>query len=215
VKNSNLYEKYADQFDPFDIFGCDIKHGKPFQGTLFRFPLRTEELSKISKISTSSYDSDVIYNLLEKFTNEAVENILFLKHVTHVSAYYMKDDETEPTKIYQLDITELSKEDNEKRKKINEILETDFLNELKDEENIFYQYCLNVEENFVIKKEKKLRNWVVSCGVNGGSAKKLAKLGKESKITGRFIPWGNVACCLNQSINGRVFCFLRNFLFIQ
>jgi hypothetical protein len=70
---------------------------------------------------------------------------------------------------------------------------------------------LNVEENFVIKKEKKLRNWVVSCGVNGGSAKKLAKLGKESKITGRFIPWGNVACCLNQSINGRVFCFLRHF----
>eukprot|EP01080_Neovahlkampfia_damariscottae_P008276 gene8276-101_t len=207
VENSNLYEKYSDQFSPFEIFGCDIKNKKPFNGTIFRFPLRTQEISKNSKISTSSYDNDVVFKLMEKFTKEAVENILFLKHVTHVSAYIMTEDDIEPKKIYQLDITELTTEDQEKRKKINQILETDFIQELKDE-NLFYQYCLNVEENFFEKKEKKIGKWILSCGLNGGSAKKIAQQGKESKITGRFVPWGNIACCISEKIKGRVFCFL-------
>lgn len=39
----------ADQVAPFQLFGCDTR--QDFQGTLFRFPLRTQEQADASTIS--------------------------------------------------------------------------------------------------------------------------------------------------------------------
>lgn len=41
--------KLADQVAPFHFFGCDTQ--QPFQGTLFRFPLRTQQQADASTIS--------------------------------------------------------------------------------------------------------------------------------------------------------------------
>jgi sacsin len=41
--------KLADQVAPFHFFGCDTQ--QPFEGTLFRFPLRTQEQADASTIS--------------------------------------------------------------------------------------------------------------------------------------------------------------------
>lgn len=41
--------KLADQVAPFHMFGCNTQ--QPFQGTLFRFPLRTQDQADASTIS--------------------------------------------------------------------------------------------------------------------------------------------------------------------
>ena len=41
--------EHPDQFAPYKVFGCDTKSF--FQGTLFRFPLRTEAHAQTSRIS--------------------------------------------------------------------------------------------------------------------------------------------------------------------
>lgn len=38
-----MHTQYEDSLDPYKIFGCDMK--SEFQGTLFRFPLRTEQIA--------------------------------------------------------------------------------------------------------------------------------------------------------------------------
>lgn len=42
-------QEHPDQFAPYKVFGCDAR--KPFQGTLFRFPLRTPAHAQASRIS--------------------------------------------------------------------------------------------------------------------------------------------------------------------
>lgn len=47
--NHPVNSKLADQVAPFHFFGCDTR--QPFQGTLFRFPLRTQQQADASTIS--------------------------------------------------------------------------------------------------------------------------------------------------------------------
>ena len=42
-------KEHPDQFAPYEMFGCDAR--SPFQGTLFRFPLRTQAHAAASRIS--------------------------------------------------------------------------------------------------------------------------------------------------------------------
>lgn len=49
VAHQTVSTKLADQVAPFHFFGCDTR--QPFQGTLFRFPLRTQEQADASTIS--------------------------------------------------------------------------------------------------------------------------------------------------------------------
>ena len=37
-----LVKQHADQFAPFRVFGCDLE--QPFEGTIFRLPLRTPQV---------------------------------------------------------------------------------------------------------------------------------------------------------------------------
>ena len=46
-------DRYPSQFHPYEVFGCDMR--KQFDGTLFRFPLRTEEQASASNLSTHAY----------------------------------------------------------------------------------------------------------------------------------------------------------------
>ncbi|PKC06390.1 hypothetical protein RhiirA5_252319, partial [Rhizophagus irregularis] len=60
--DDNLAEEYPDQFAPFGI-PCD----RSFKGTLFRYPLRTDEDSIDSKISDKVYKPDEILEMFHKF----------------------------------------------------------------------------------------------------------------------------------------------------
>lgn len=53
AKSAKLKEKFPDQFTPLCFFGNDLN--KYFDGTLFRFPLRTKSLAQQSEISKAHY----------------------------------------------------------------------------------------------------------------------------------------------------------------
>lgn len=52
-KSARLREHFPDQFNPLCFFGNDLNHY--FDGTLFRFPLRTKLLAQQSEISKAFY----------------------------------------------------------------------------------------------------------------------------------------------------------------
>eukprot|EP00955_Chlamydomonas_euryale_P053802 355618-Chlamydomonas_euryale.AAC.1 len=80
-------QQYKDQLQPYQAFGCDPlqvgAHGlaEPWQGTLFRFPLRNADLAACSRISKQVYDVPKAQQLLLGLRSEATLMLLFLKSV--------------------------------------------------------------------------------------------------------------------------------------
>lgn len=62
-------KKTEKQFAPYLFFGCELK--KHFNGTLFRFPLRTATVARDSEISHASYSPESVMNLLDQFKEQA------------------------------------------------------------------------------------------------------------------------------------------------
>ena len=57
----HLKHSFPDQAAPLCVFGCDLE--TPFNGTLFRFPLRTKALaqeSEISKVCAGVYSAVLV-----------------------------------------------------------------------------------------------------------------------------------------------------------
>ena len=79
----------SDQFAPFHgIYGCDLAPGKSYDGTLFRFPLRTEP----SELSEKKYTKDMITGLFDALRKEASVILLFLNNVQSISVEERKEN---------------------------------------------------------------------------------------------------------------------------
>ena len=88
VKN---LRKFANQFKPFNgIFGCDLhldKEDNSFDGTLFRFPLRTKEQAVESEIKKLHYDDNEMRELLQMLLCRAKSLLLFTQNILRVGIY--------------------------------------------------------------------------------------------------------------------------------
>ena len=107
-KKRKKLRKYSDQFKPFNgIFGCDLhldKDDNSYQGTLFRFPLRTKEQALRSEIKQTHYDDKQVRDLLEIFVSGARTLLLFTQNVRRVSIYHLSNssEATQPTLIFEV-----------------------------------------------------------------------------------------------------------------
>eukprot|EP01052_Picozoa_sp_SAG31_P014459 SAG31_NODE_899_length_11146_cov_7.265049_4_plen_2267_part_00 len=102
---SESYESLRDSFDPFNMpcFGCDMRSGR-FDGTLFRFPLRTQEQAdrygQHGLRPGQVYTVQMILQQFERFREDADEKLLFLKHVKTVELWEWRPAESTPRKLY-------------------------------------------------------------------------------------------------------------------
>ena len=94
---NSLRNTFPDQFRPYEYFGCNFEHS--FQGTLFRFPLRTPSLARRSEISKRSYDVGDVTALMAQLTSQLAHHLLFLRSVTSIEIYRCRNGETEPVLV--------------------------------------------------------------------------------------------------------------------
>jgi hypothetical protein len=215
VKAQGTYDKYPNQFEPFQgLFDCNIKGSEKFQGTLFRFPLRT---STDSKISTSTYDKEIMLQMLESFMEEAAMDVLSLKHVERVKIYHRTQDTQ--TLIYELSVTPAEEQDQIKRQRINDLLKNAIETVQSTEKSIFdnYTYRLNVRQQFIRSERVNNQEWIVSCCLGSGRARQLARETFKTRSDLRMIPWGSVTACISDDArdgldlalqDSRAYCFL-------
>ena len=108
-KNVKMLKKFKNQFKPFNgVFGCDLhldKQDNSFDGTLFRFPLRTRDQALTSEIKNVWYNQEQMRELLEMFLRGAKDVLLFTQNVLRVGIYHMQNTESQdpqPTLMFQV-----------------------------------------------------------------------------------------------------------------
>ena len=100
---------FTNQFKPFNgVFGCDLrldKEDNSFDGTLFRFPLRTREQAARSEIKKLCYNDQEMRELLKMFLDRAKSLLLFTQNVLRVEIYSgsrLSSQEIQPALIFQV-----------------------------------------------------------------------------------------------------------------
>ena len=92
-KNKTMLHKMKDQFKPFQgVFGCDLRQHNSqttYDGTLFRFPLRTEEQAQQSEISELYYSPSEMKMFLDIFLEGAGNLLLFCQSVKTIRMYHL------------------------------------------------------------------------------------------------------------------------------
>ena len=83
--SANFATTFPDSAAPLQAFGCDMAHS--FNGTLFRFALRTEEMAAVSGISKQVYSVASMQELLKDLEGEAHLLLLFLKSIETLKIY--------------------------------------------------------------------------------------------------------------------------------
>ena len=199
-----------------DVFACYLEnHFSIDNGTMFRFPLRTQEMSKVSKISSSPVTLAMLNTMMEDLKKELFEVLLFVNNVKKITLCEVNGQSGDLTNTYTVETT-ISKEDEAKRKAFTGYIRQNG-KKTKEREILLptdipvakVSYVLNIEDNLG-NKEK----WLIVQQIG------FEKTVKES-ITKAFmrqelgmLPRGGVACLLEKKSldpkerRKKAFCFL-------
>ena len=108
-RNAKNLKNFPHQFKPFNgIFGCDLSlknEDNSFHGTLFRFPLRTENQAIKSEVKKLVYDCKQVKELLQLFMKGAGSLLLFTQNVRRVSVSHLSKEATDasqPTLMFEV-----------------------------------------------------------------------------------------------------------------
>ena len=199
-----------------DVFPCYLEEHFPIEnGTMFRFPLRTREMARVSQISSSPVTPTMLDAMMEDLKKELFEVLLFVNNVKKISLCEVNEKSGRLTNLYSVEAT-MSKEDEAKRQAF-----TDYIKQIgekikrgkdpvpSDIPVARASYVLNIADNSG-NKEK----WLIVQQI--GFEKKLKK-----SITTAFkkhelgmLPRGGVACLLEKKsrasgVKGnKAYCFL-------
>lgn len=196
--SSSAISVYNDQFFPYCAFGCDMK--SPFNGTLFRFPLRNADQAAVSKLSGQAYTKDDISSMLEQLYGEAVFALLFLKNVLSVEMFVWEENGDVPRKLYSC-LVDASNE--------NIVLHRQAL--LRLSKSPVRQECVMDSFNLTFLSEKfsgpcvERRNDTFLVVQTMGSATSrigsfaAAAAAKEFDL--HLLPWASVAACISDDMS--------------
>ncbi|PFX28348.1 sacsin-like [Stylophora pistillata] len=103
-KNREDMNGIPDQFLPYKgIFDCteEVFSEGRYRGTLFRFPLRTEP----SELSQTLYSDERVDRLFKSFCTDSHLVLLFLQQLESVELFVREESESEPRKIFHVQIS--------------------------------------------------------------------------------------------------------------
>lgn len=219
----NLVKSLPFVFDPLKVFGCDLlglKGDEDFNGTLFRFALRTHEQAKISRLSRQSHSIDKMRDLLKQLASVAPEMLIFLKNVERIEIYDWKSTEEEPTLLHETYITTQKNNHGTLRKKRAFMLNYD----PSSNKPTAVDYILDIQSNSsAVQDEGEERKnktssssrWIVCNQLGGGYASVMANDSELSHM--KLVPYGGVAAripCDDSTssspfiTDGKAYCFL-------
>ena len=207
-------EKIPDQFLPFKgILDCneEVFANGYYDGTLFRFPLRTTP----SDLSNTLYTEEKMDTLFESFEADAHLVLLFLQHLESIELYVREELQASPRRTFQVRVAAKDLELVRSKRK-------EFLGEIRPGElmphSVAVTYPVTIETiksgtshetNLVQQHSFLVTNYF--CGGKVSSNFKRLMTDKELNflpIVGVAMPLPNNPEIQTPDIKGHVFCFL-------
>ena len=171
-----------------DVFPCYLEdHFDLTSATMFRFPLRNEEMSVNSSISNKRVSHDNMATFINLFTSEAKEILLFLNHLQKITL--SKIEEGQLRAIYSVSV-QLTDEDTAKRTMLAEHIKNSKSSETKNIELLGITYSLKIEDT--IREEK----WIIhqSVGLKTNDLDKNIPDGRQYGL----LPRGGIAAKVSE-----------------
>ena len=197
-----LLENHEDQFKPYEnVLDCKIST-RFYNGTLFRFPLR----SAPSDLSKKVYSKEKVRKLFQALKEEAPVILLFLKNIEEISLFET-DERGVKRHVFTVRLSDSCRQEVREKKR-------NFLNNLRrlsdgQIKNINLSLDLHVLEKTEGGREVE-NKWLVYHQVDARNST-LKKLSLELGL----LPWVACATPVNavtlqalSSRTGRIFCFL-------
>ncbi|XP_067020991.1 sacsin-like [Acropora muricata] len=197
-----------------DVFSCYLEEQFPLNGgTMFRFPLRTEEMSKTSKLSSTPVTLTAVETMMKDLKKELFEVLLFVNNVKKITLCEINKQSGKIENQYSVEAI-MSQEDETKRQ--------DFANHVKQVAQLMKRedftlsdikvrkvsYVLNITDNIASKER-----WLI-----------VQQIGFEKEVPGcinnafkrgdlGLLPRGGVACLVEKTSSAacekcKAFCFL-------
>ncbi|RXM32098.1 Sacsin [Acipenser ruthenus] len=166
------------------------------QGTMFRLPVRTEEMASTSEISQKAVTSSDIQQLLDALKEDPEGLILFLRHVKKIEFHLFDSSTNELKKLFTTEI-KLAEESSGKK--------TSFQNHVKNSlvsgrSMAAIEPCQVIYEMEISTPIRKPTRWIIA-----------EQFGTSLKTTGydSKVPQGAVAACVSALVqNSKAFCSL-------
>lgn len=227
VTNPSLLTEFQDQFEPYRGHGGLHFTGQPFEGTIFRLPLRTPLQAESSMLSKRSLPDSDSRGLMLAMQREASAMLLFLKNIETIEIKLWEADSPESRLIFRCRIANLSGELRVKRafvgnatkaaadataaatiatgsaptiaKATKPIASSTSKSHPAEVPNA--DYSLNVDCNSFVHETGSFENyeetWEVCNQLGGPSADAIASDPTNELL--RLVPWGGVAAFVYSS----------------
>lgn len=193
-------------FNPLKVWGSNLD-GCEFNGTIFRFALRSEKQAEQSRLSNQSHSLEEMMALLKEMSSGASTMLLFLKNVENIEIFHWKANEKEPVMVHRTRLKNNSEKVREKRAfmlnaspSLSKPTAVDYFMDI-DNDGIG-----TVEQGGQLSSSEK---WIICNQFGGGNATIMAKDPRLAHM--KLIPWAGVAARLNpmgKVDDGAAYCFL-------
>ena len=191
-----LVQQHADTFAPFRIFDCEPP--TPFQGTIFRLPLRTPELAKASQINNRPFEPTDAMKVLEQFISDLPGVMLFLQSVHTIEVLDWRDGDVAPTKLLEAVVTDEETGNPPERAFLRRLLDGGSKFDEVGEQCFTQRLRFNLTRGAGAEVESAL--WLIKQKFGGGRALAIALDPKTADSGFLPIPWGGVAARLEHSV---------------
>ena len=198
------------QFAGFTLFGCDMK--APFDGTLFRFPLRTGAQAAVSRLSKQAHSVDNMRAMLRGFAREACDCMLFLKAVQRIEVYEHSPGATEPTRLFVTTVqcTPEGRVERNAFTRLTAAAASTSSSTTQATSVYTAQFRTESEPGSDISCDVSV-TYLISQALGGGRSQAVAQAGQQ-RYGMRLLPWASVAARVDgpalDAALGKAFCFL-------
>eukprot|EP00606_Chrysophyceae_sp_TOSAG23-5_P000186 GSChrysophyteH2.ASY1.ANO1.1559.1 assembled CDS len=209
---NHLYTTFPDQFKPFEFFGCNFE--KSYEGTLFRFPLRTSSMARKSEVSSRAYTQANAHENIEHLAKQLSQYLLFLRSVRTIEIYQLGPEETKPILLHKA-VSRIESDEHMNDQKIMSYFDKNEGKHYTKEQ--FYQILSNTRDSNLPWSFRDLSvrsfkydergshdlvgfedsRYGIVTGLCGGDAKKMACDPSTWQL--KLIPLGSVAACISRS----------------
>ncbi|KAF9122504.1 hypothetical protein BGW39_009706 [Mortierella sp. 14UC] len=214
VEGNQGLQEFPDQLRAFSVLE-DIDFTKPYNGTIFRFPLRTPEQAKASLLTKYYRTPQEVLEMLTELKDEALKALLFLKHVQKILIYERKEDQDTPTKLFEIEVVNAAEVGAQRSQ-----LLSDFNSHVQSAGSLNQDSILecSVQPTFRMTHEDGRtteETWQVTTRIGNIDKTRAAMLedscGDVNIADHKLIPWVGIAAPIDPGVKldmAGLFCFL-------